>query len=332
MKLRRLGRTDLYVSELGMGICFVADQGQDVVSHGIHLAIDRGINYFDSAPYYSQGHDEKILGDSIKGIRSEVVISTKVGYMDVGQDHRSATGLMNQLNQSLERLSTNYVDILQIHEADFRKWWANEVVSSEEGSNPRARLIQDDENYDFARSPVVDFLYNAKKTGKTRYIGITGKDARQLERVVKALDFDAVMVAYQLNPVMRAAAQFLLPTTQRREMGVLIAAPMMKGLLVAPKIKWREQPPAWMNSTFYEAYFAYVDLAERLGITLPELTLRWLLGEKRQHSIVFGFGAAQEIESNVFSVEKGPLSPVLQTEINALGIVHPLVFQGRNTI
>ena len=331
MKLNRLGQTSLNISQLGMGVCFVANKGNAIVSHGIRAAIDQGINYFDTAPYYSNGRDEEILGETLKGQRNNVVISTKVGYTEIGDDHRSSSGLMKQLNESLKRLKTDYVDILQIHEADFRKWWAKESVSNEEGMNPTGCVIKDNENYDFMNAPVVDFLLKAKELGKARYIGLTGKDARQLTRVLQSINVDTIMVAHQFNPVMRGAAKFLLPITEAKSKGVLIAAPMMRGWLATPKNQWRTLPPSWMDSTFYKAYFAFVDVADRVGLPLHELTLRWILGEQRQHSIVFGFGNEDEIKSNVQSINKGLLPQDLQLEINSLGIAHPLIFQGRTT-
>jgi len=332
MKLNRLGKTDLNVSQLGMGVCFVAHKGNEVVSHGIRTAIDQGINYFDTAPYYSNGLDEEILGETLKGQRTKVFISTKVGYTAIGDDHRSSSGLMNQLNQSLERLKTDHVDILQVHEADFRKWWVKESVSNEEGMNPTGCIIKDDEYYDFMNAPVVDFLLKAKELGKARYIGLTGKDARQLTRVIQSINVDTIMVAHQFNPVMRGAAKFLLPVTEAKSKGVLIAAPMMRGWLASPKNQWRTLPPSWMDSSFYNAYFAFVDVADRVGIPLHELTLRWILGEQRQHSVVFGFGHEDEIKSNVKSIDKGLLPQDLQLEINSLGIEHPLIFQGRTSL
>jgi L-galactose dehydrogenase len=332
MKFNHLGKTNLNISQLGMGVCFVANKGHEIVSHGIRAAIDQGINYFDTAPYYSNGLDEEILGETLNGQRNNVVISTKIGYTEIGDDHRSSSGLMKQLNESLKRLKTDYVDILQIHEADFRKWWVKESISNEEGLNPTGCIIKDDEYYDFINSPVVDFLLKAKELGKARYIGLTGKDARQLTRVIQSVNVDTIMVAHQFNPVMRGAAKFLLPVTAAKNKGVLIAAPMMRGWLAAPQNHWRTQPPTWMDSSFYKAYFAYVDVADRVGIPLHELTLRWILGEQRQHSIVFGFGREHEIKSNVQSIERGLLPQDLQLEINSLGIAHPLIFQGRTSI
>ena len=104
---------------------------------------------------------------------------------------------------------------------------------------------------------------------------------------------------------------------------------LMKGWLAVPNTEWRDQPPAWMDDEFHRACFAYLDIQASWGVALPELTLRWLLGEPRIHCIVVGFREWAEVESNIEALERGPLSPDLQARIDAIGIVHPLVYQGR---
>jgi L-galactose dehydrogenase len=332
MERRRLGRANILVSELGLGCAFVSTQGQSVVSDGVHAAIEFGINYFDTAPYYSAGADEQMLGQALAGVRNEVFLATKVGYTARPNDHRSVEGLMQQLDQSLDRLNVSHVDVIQIHEADFRKWWVAEDITTEEGSNPQGTLIRDDETYNFADAPVVQFLAKAIETGKTRFTGITAKDARRAARVAQALDVHTVMIAHQLNPIMRNASAFLLPEAVSRDFGILVAAPLMQGLLARPKYRWRTAPPDWMDATFFNAYFGFIDLSERVGISVQELTFRWLLGEKRLHSIVFGFRSVEDIKANVKAITRGPLPESLRAEIDALGIVHPLVFQGRKAL
>lgn len=329
---RRLGRTDRHIGALGLGVSFVASQGQDVVTRGVRHAHDLGIDYFDTAPYYSQGEDEAMLGKALVGIRDGIMLASKVGYTADPQDHRRVEGLMAQLDGSLQRLRTDHLDVLQIHEADLRKWWMDEPVTLEEGMSPTASLVRDDEVYDFADAPVVAFLSRAVAAGKARHVGVTGKDARRLARIVEALDIDAVMVAHQFNPVLRNAASYLFPLAAERDLGVLVGAPLMKGWLARPKRKWREDPPAWMDAPFHRAYFACVDLADEAGMDLSELALRWMLGETRLHALVFGFRDPAEIAANVRAAAMPALPEDLRQRVDAIGIVHPLVFQGRTVL
>lgn len=332
LRYRSLGRTGIAISELSLGVSNVAPSGQNVVTRGVRTAVDAGINYFDTAPLYSDGLDEEALGIALQGIRHNVFLATKVGYTPRAMDHRSVDGLMQQLDASLRRLRADHVDTVQIHEADFRKWWTGKELTEEEGKNPRGQVIRDDESYDFSGAPVIEFLSKAQKAGKARFVGITAKDARQAARLVTVLDFDTVMIAHQLNPILRNASAYLLPVAAKRNVGVLVAAPLMQGLLARPKHKWREAPPDWMDPTFFKAYFALIDLSDRVGIGVQELAFRWLAAQDWVGSVVFGFRSSEDIASNAESVHRGPLSVDIMSELDAIGIVHPLVFQGRTTL
>ena len=82
MKRRALGNTGVNVSELGLGTAFMAGQGQQGVNECIALAVDRGINYFDTAAAYGKGKDERMLGEALRGRREKVFLATKVGGVE----------------------------------------------------------------------------------------------------------------------------------------------------------------------------------------------------------------------------------------------------------
>ena len=332
MKSRILGDTGEDVRELGLGTCFMAGQGQEGVNACVARAVDRGINYFDTAADYGNGNDERMLGEALRGRRDKVFLATKVGGVEDSGGHRSTESLMKQFEAGLCRLQTDHVDLIQLHEADQRKWWSDDKVSKEVAVSHGGPLIRDEEMFDVAGSPCVEFLHKAKEQGKARFIGVTGKDARRLARLVRATSFDSMMVAHQYNPIYRNAARFLLPLTQKEGVGVAGGAMFMKGWLAVVQTAWRGQSPDWMDQDFRRAYFRYLDIQAASGVPLPELTLRWLLGEQRINCIVTGFRAWNEIESNINAIEQGPLPADLQSEIDAVGIVHPLIYQRRSTL
>ena len=332
MRRRILGKTGVAVSELGLGTCFMSAQGQQGVNECVARAVDRGIDYFDTAADYGKGNDERMLGEALRGRRDKVFLATKVGCVEDPGGHRKAESLMRQFEDSLCRLQTDYVDLIQLHEADQRKWWSDDPVSTQEAVSHGGPLIRDEEDYDLMAAPCLEFLRNVKQQGKARFVGITGKDARRLARLVGAVQVDAMMVAHQYNPIYRNAARFLLPLTEAEGVGVAGGAMFMKGWLAVAKTEWRDQLPCWMDGDFHRAYFNYLDIQVSSGIALPELTLRWLLVEQRINCIVTGFSEWREIESNIDAIERGPLPADLQSEIDAIGIVHPLLYQGRSTI
>lgn len=333
MNYRNFGATGLRISELGLGTCFMAEQGQENVNRCIHHAIANGVNYFDTAADYGRGNDERMLGIGLKEHRDRVILATKVGYTDDPADHRSVDGLMRQFEQSLARLQTDHVDIIQIHEADFRKWWSSEPITPEEGMDHLGNLLRDDVAYDFVNAPCIEFLRRAKASGKTRFAGITFKNARLGAGILEAVpEIDCMMVAHQFNPVLRNAAEFLFPVTERLGKGVVLGAALMKGWLAVPQRSWKNQRPEWMDDAFFDSYFRILAIAEQSSIPLAELSIRWMLGEVRQHCIVFGFSGLDVVDSNLQAASKGMLPPDVQSAVNAAGIVHPLLYQGRTSL
>ena len=238
---------------------------------------------------------------------------------------------MEQFEGSLKRLQTDYVDIIQIHEADYLKWWTDAIPDDEDAVDWGA-LIGDDTDYDFSDAPAVEFLANAKRSGKARFIGLTAKNARLLARILEAVEVDSVMTAHQFNPVFRNAVEFLFPTAQDLGVGVVIGAPLMKGWLAVPQNMWRETPPEWMDETFKASYFRFLEIQANAGVPMAELSIRWMLSEQRQQSVVVGFSNIQEVEVNISAARRGALPDELNAAIAEIGIVHPLIYQARTQI
>ena len=332
MKGRVLGQTGVTVSELGLGTAFMSGQGQEGVNDCLARAVGRGIHYFDTAANYGRGNDERMLGVALRGRRDQVFLATKVGCVEDAGGHRKVASLTRQFEDGLRRLQTDHVDLIQLHEADQRKWWLDDPVSTEQAADHGGPLIRDEEDYDFRTAPCVEFLQRVQQQGKARFVGISGKDARRLARLVSTIPVDSMMVAHQYNPIIRNASHFLLPLTEAKDVGVAGGAMLMKGWLAVARTEWRDQPPDWMDEDFHRAYFDYLDIQAESGIPLPELTLRWLLTEQRIHCMVAGFREWREIESNIEAIERGPLPTDLQSRIDAIGMVHPLIYQGKTTM
>jgi len=332
MKQRTLGKTGQSISEYGLGTAFMAGLGQEGVNDCVVRAIDHGISYFDTAADYGKGRDEQMLGEALRGRREHVFLATKVGGVEDPNGHRKVSSLMQQFEQGLQNLQTDCVDLIQIHEADQRKWWSDDPLSKEVAMSHGGPLIRDEEEYDFGDSPCVEFLHKAKEQGRTLFIGITGKDARRLARIVEGFEIDSMMVAHQYNPIYRNAKKFLFSLTEEQNVGVVGGAMLMKGDLAVPRNNWRKDPPEWMDETFRTAYFEYLRIQESSGIPLAELSLRWILTEEHLKSIVVGFKQWSDIEQNIAAFERGPLPQDLRSAIDAIGIVHPLIYQGRMTI
>ena len=122
MEFRRLGRSGLEVSAVGLGTNnFGGRMDYEQTDRVIHQALDLGINCLDTSNSYGNGLSEEYIGKSIKGVRSQVVLATKVASdMGQGPNQRGASRqhIMDQVEKSLKRLDTDYVDLYQIHFPD----------------------------------------------------------------------------------------------------------------------------------------------------------------------------------------------------------------------
>ena len=153
MEYRTLGKTGLKVSRLGFGAATLGNEygvaDPQEIGRAVHLAIDSGINFFDVAPYYGRTLGETRLGDALQGRRHEVIIATKCARYDKTEFDFSAARVTRSIDESLQRLKTDYVDILHVHDVEFgnKRQIVDETI-------PALRRIQ--------------------AAGKARFIGITG--------------------------------------------------------------------------------------------------------------------------------------------------------------
>src|SRR5271157_5877375 len=124
MNYRKLGNTGLIVSEVALGTMQfggkmnMGNLGQEETTRMVKLALDKGINFIDTADVYSLGESETLLGNALKGIRAEIVLATKVRLpMSENFNHSGATrvNIMREIEASLRRLQTDYLDLYQVH-------------------------------------------------------------------------------------------------------------------------------------------------------------------------------------------------------------------------
>jgi L-galactose dehydrogenase len=123
MQLNPLGRTGLQLSALGFGAAplgqVYGEQSPQTAQRSVHLAIDHGINFFDVSPYYGDTLAETVLGQALQGRREQVVLATKCGRYEVDTFDFSAARIRQSIEESLVRLQTDHVDLLQAHDIEF---------------------------------------------------------------------------------------------------------------------------------------------------------------------------------------------------------------------
>lgn len=195
MKYRRLGRTEMMVSEIAMGC---SPQGQKTpegeyfqkLTRIIQMAIDRGVNLIDTAPTY---FSEKMVGAAIKGRREKVYIATKAESLDRDE-------LIRGVEQSLRDLGTDYIDLLHEH----AHYETPEEI--------------------FTKPGFLEACEKLKRDGKLRFSGISGHSVSIHIEAIKTGYFDTCMIPY--NYLIREPGEVLFPLAKKLDVGVLVIKPM----------------------------------------------------------------------------------------------------------
>jgi aryl-alcohol dehydrogenase-like predicted oxidoreductase len=200
---RRLGRADAKVSALGMGGHHLGDLATvDEAIRLVHEAVDAGVTFFDNCWEYWNGRAEDWLGQGLKGRRDKVFLMTKVCTHG-----RSAKLAMRMLEQSLTRLQTDHLDLWQVHGVSF----------------------DNDPELAYAKGGVLEALDQAKKEGKTRFVGFTGhKDPSiHLDMIRRGYPFDSVQMPLNcLDASFRSFEKQVLPEANKRGIAALGMKPM----------------------------------------------------------------------------------------------------------
>ncbi len=193
MDKRRLGRTNLQVSQVGFGGTWISELQSDLAIAVVRLAFELGITYFDTAPL--DGDSEVKIGVALEDVRDECVLATKTGS-------RTKQESLVDVQNSLKRLRTDHLDIIQLHGIDDETTLAKAMDAA--GSLQTCKV--------------------AKKEGLADFIGITGHKPRVLAKAIQTGEFDTILVP--INVVTRQALEELLSTAKAHDVGVVAMKPL----------------------------------------------------------------------------------------------------------
>ncbi|MDT5157383.1 MAG: hypothetical protein QOC99_3278 [Acidobacteriota bacterium] len=195
---RKLGHTGVEVSALALGGSHLGEvKSVREATRIVHEAIDAGLTFMDNAWEYHEGRSEELMGKALEGLREKVFLMTKV--CSHGRDKRTA---LRQLEQSLRRLKTDYLDLWQIHEV----------------------VYDNDPDMHFAAGGAVEALEEAKRDGKVRFVGFTGHKDPSIHLKMLAHDFPFDTCQMPLNVFdanFRSFEQRVLPELLRRRIAPL---------------------------------------------------------------------------------------------------------------
>ncbi len=193
MQKRRLGRTNLQASIVGFGGTWISEISPAEAKKVVRRAFDLGINYFDTAKL--DGDSEEKIGTALEDVRDKTIIATKTGS-------RTKRESLQDVKNSLRRLRTDRLDIIQLHGIDDEKTLSK--ATGPEGSLQTCK--------------------EAQAKGITDFIGITGHKPRVLVKAIETNEFDTVLVP--LNIVTRQAIEELLPVAKAHDVGIAVMKPL----------------------------------------------------------------------------------------------------------
>jgi aryl-alcohol dehydrogenase-like predicted oxidoreductase len=302
MELRPLGRTGIEVSPLCLGAMMFGSWGEsdhDESIRIIHRALDAGINFIDTADVYSSGESEEIVGKALAGgRRDDVILATKVhGSMgdDPNQRGNSRRWIVREVENSLRRLGTDWIDLYQIHRPE------------------------PDTDIDETLGALTDLV----RAGKVRYIGSSTFPASQIveaqwtaERRVRER-FVCEQPPYSL--LVRGVESDVLPTCRRHGMGVIAWSPLAGGWLSG---KWRKDgadltsrrsamiPKRYdlsipANQRKLDAADALASIAEEAGLTLIEMAIAFILRHPAVTAAIIGPRTMEHLESQLGAADVG---------------------------
>ena len=328
MIYRKIGNSELKSSIIGFGAWGISGDLNKVdlkdMNSVIHKAYDLGINFFDTAPIYGYeglgpkgfGTSEKILGQALKGFREKIIIATKFGVIldenGKGKIESNRQSIKKEIDDSLSRLRTDYIDLYQAH-------WPDPDTPIEE---------------------TFSTLNELKEIGKIRHIGVCNYS---IEMMSEAMKYSEIISSQnQYNIIQRNAENFyhikllyktekeILPFCQKNNLGFFPYAPFCQGLLTGKmltledfnlgKKDFRKGNTEFHKSNLIknlELVKKLKNIANKINKPLTQLVINWLIKDHRITSIIAGPTKISEVEDNVNSTS-WILDDAIYSDINNL--------------
>ena len=299
MKYRKLGNTGLIVSEVALGTMQfggkmnMGNLGQEDTTRMVKVALDRGINFIDTADVYSLGESETLVGNALKGVRDEIVLATKVRLpMGDNFNHSGATrvNIMREVEASLKRLQTDYIDLYQVH-----GWDSNTPLEE-----------------------TLRTLNDLVRQGKVRYIGLSNLMSWQAATAVtlqERLGLEKYVTAQMYYSLVGRGLEYEFQSfAEYYNLGILVWSPLAGGFLSG---KYSRENPAPAGTRFAEAG-SFVPFDRETGYRVVEtlkqvagqhdasparVALAWVLGRPAVSSVIIAARKVDQLEDNIRAVD-----------------------------
>jgi L-galactose dehydrogenase len=223
MQTRTLGHTGIQVPVLSFGASSLGQEFRSVTTDealkSVHVALDCGLNFIDTSPFYGRGMSEVMLGIALKGVRREsYTLCTKLGRYDLGHFDFSAKRVAESIDVSLHRLGSDHLDIILCHDIEFV---------------PMQQIVDE----------TLPAMRKAKEAGKVRAIGFSGYPQKIFRFICEQTDVDCVLSYNQYTLQNTRFADETVPYLKAKGVGVMNAGPFSARLLTnAPLPAWLKEP------------------------------------------------------------------------------------------
>lgn len=295
MEYRTLGKTGLRVSQMGFGCVSLGNEygalSDDEGTRTVLAAIDHGINFFDTSPYYGRTLSESRLGTALRGRRHEVVLATKGGRFDApletGFDF-SYNGIITMCEASLRRLQTDYFDVYQLHDIEFgdKEQVVNEGIRA---------------------------LHDLQQAGKVRFIGVTGYPLPLLREMVETQTLDVTLSYCHYNLLNQQLNEVLVPAVQARGLGLINASVTHMGILTdqGPQ-DWHPAPRVIKETAVRAAAYC-----REQGVSLAQLTIQFALQNPHVDVTLLGARTHAELMSSLALLD-APLDTAILADVQEI--------------
>lgn len=281
MRYRTLGKTKLKISVLGFGSSPLGGVFGDVDAaegtRAVRRALDGGINFFDVAPFYGATRAETELGRALEGVtREKYVLASKVGRYGADAFDFSTERVIASVDESLKRLKTDHLDLVQCHDVEFGD--LDQVVNE-----------------------TLPALHKLKKTGKVRYVGITGYPLKIFWYVIDRMDVDTILT-YGHYSLYDTTLTELLPYLKDKKVGVINAAGLGMGL-------FSDKPlPAWHPApeVLRSACKAAAEACAKRNYSIAALAVKFSVDRAEIATNLVGMSTVKEVEQNIAAIDKAP--------------------------
>ncbi len=306
---RRLGKSGFQVTEIGIGLWAIGGSEWGPVDDQksldtIEAALEAGITFFDTADVYGMGHSERLLGQSMKGRRDDFFVATKIGWIGFDDDtfvsaYSSTEKLIEGVEQNLQRLDTDYIDLLQCH------------------------IHLPEPNLEF----FLDGFQKLQRSGKIRSYGVSSSHID----FIKQFNADGGTAALQIDYSIlnRTAEKEIFPYCLENDIGVIVRGPLAMGILTGKfnqdsrfpegdfRRNWHENPEE--NQIFLDDLEKVDQLRDVVGEqSMAQLALQFVLAHPAVTTVIPGAKTVRQLEQNVAVGQMTPLSKEILASIDEI--------------